>query len=78
MLINALRTTVGEARQKEVCRMARFEIYKDTAGNYPWRLKAANGTKIASSGESFDSKSNARRAAETVKSVAGTASIEEV
>jgi hypothetical protein len=57
--------------------MAKFEIYADAAGKYRWRLKASNGDKIASSGESFDSKSNAKRAAETVKATAGSATIEE-
>jgi uncharacterized protein YegP (UPF0339 family) len=58
--------------------MAKFEIYADSASKYRWRLKASNGQTIASSGESFDSKSNARRAAETVKSSAGSATIEDV
>jgi len=36
-------------------------------GSYRWRLKAANGQVVASSGEAFDSKANAQRAAENVK-----------
>lgn len=55
--------------------MAKFETYADTAGKYRWRLKANNGEKIASSGESFDSRSNARRAAENVKTNAPGATI---
>ena len=57
--------------------MAKFEVYADSAGKFRWRLKANNGEKIASSGESFNSRSNARRAAETVKSTAGSATIED-
>jgi uncharacterized protein YegP (UPF0339 family) len=56
---------------------ARFEIYADAAGNYRWRLKAANNETIASSGESFASKDNARRAARTVKSTAPNADVDE-
>jgi uncharacterized protein YegP (UPF0339 family) len=56
--------------------MWKFEIYADTAGNYRWRLKSSNGQTVASSGESFDSRSNAKRAAENVKANAGSASIE--
>jgi len=56
----------------------KFQIYPDAGGKYRWRLIAANGQNIASSGESFDSKSNARRAAENVRDNAGKASIEEV
>jgi len=55
----------------------KFHIYADSAGNYRWRLVASNGQTVASSGESFDSKSNARRAAENVKASAGTAEIVE-
>jgi uncharacterized protein YegP (UPF0339 family) len=52
---------------------AKFEVYKDTGGRYRWRLTAANGEKIASSGKSFDSESNPKRAAENVKANAGSA-----
>ena len=54
----------------------KFEIYEDTSGKYRWRLKDGNSVKIASSGESFDSHSNAKRAAENVKATAPQAVIE--
>lgn len=57
--------------------MWKFEIYADASSNYRWRLKAANGQIVASSGESFDSKSNAERAAENVRDNAGGATIED-
>ena len=41
----------------------RYEVYADSAGKYRWRLVAANGRKVASSGESFSSKSDATTAA---------------
>jgi hypothetical protein len=56
----------------------RFEIYADASGSYRWRLVASNGQIVASSGESFASKANARRAAESVKANAGKAEIVEV
>jgi len=56
----------------------KFEIYADAGGSYRWRLVSSNGQTIASSGESFDSKSNARRAAENVKENASKATIVEV
>jgi uncharacterized protein YegP (UPF0339 family) len=56
----------------------KFEIYPDAGEKYRWRLVASNGQNVASSGESFDSKSNARRAAENVKENAGQAAIVEV
>jgi uncharacterized protein YegP (UPF0339 family) len=57
---------------------ARFQIYADAAGKYRWRLKDSAGEKVASSGESFDTKSNAKRAAEIVKGTARDADIDDV
>ena len=56
----------------------KFEIYADASGNYRWRLVSSNGQTVASSGESFSSKANARTAAENVKARAGSAEIVEV
>jgi uncharacterized protein YegP (UPF0339 family) len=56
---------------------AKFVVYADSGGTYGWRLEASNGQTIASSGESFASKSNAREAAENVKVRAAEASITE-
>jgi uncharacterized protein YegP (UPF0339 family) len=55
----------------------RFQIYADAAGKYRWRLKDADGEKVASSGESFDTKSSARQAAEIVKGTAPDADIDD-
>lgn len=55
--------------------MWKFEVYKDQGGSFRWRLKAANGQTVASSGESFSSHANARTAAENVKANAGSAAV---
>ena len=54
----------------------RFEIYSDLAGKYRWRLKDGNSQIVASSGESFASRDNAKRAAQNVKATAPTASVD--
>lgn len=54
---------------------ARFDIFQDSAGKWRWRLFDGNNVNIATSGESFASHSNAKRAAENVKSSAPAASI---
>lgn len=46
-----------------------MQVYRAEDG-WRWRLKARNGRIVASSGERFDKKSNAIRAAETVLSMA--------
>lgn len=40
----------------------RVEVFRDTAGEWRWRVVAGNGRIIASSGESFTRKWSARRA----------------
>lgn len=56
---------------------ARTHAQAVAAGNWYWHLIAANGQKVATSGESFASKDNAKKAAENVKKNAGSAPIEE-
>ena len=55
----------------------KFQIYSDAAGKYRWRLKDADGEKVASSGDSFASVSEAKRAAKLVKETAPDAVIED-
>ncbi len=55
--------------------MQRFEAYEDIGGKWRWRLWAANGRIIASSGESFSSQAGALRAAEGVRANAPKATI---
>jgi uncharacterized protein YegP (UPF0339 family) len=62
--------------QNEKEKIMKFTIYKDSAGNYRWRLKSANGQTVASSGEAFASRANAVRAAENVRDNAGGAEID--
>ncbi|EMY68115.1 YegP family protein [Leptospira vanthielii] len=53
---------------------AKFEIYKDKAGEFRFRLKAANGEIIASS-EGYSSKQACENGITSVKNNAGTAEI---
>ncbi len=43
--------------------MSKFEIYEDSAGEFRWRLKAANGEDVASS-EGYSTREAAHRSAE--------------
>ncbi len=47
--------------------MSRFEVYQDSAGEWRWRLRAANHRIIAVSGEGFASAHNAHRAIRAVR-----------
>jgi uncharacterized protein len=44
-----------------------FEVYADQGGKYRWRFVVANGQTVATSGEGFASKGNAKRAIEEFK-----------
>mgnify|MGYP000548428266 CR=1 FL=1 len=53
----------------------RFEVYRDNADEWRWRLVVANGNIIADSGEGYASKQGAKRGIESVKSSAPAASV---
>jgi uncharacterized protein YegP (UPF0339 family) len=65
--------TRGAEGFKSNARTYAYETYLDSGGNYRWRAKPGNGQTVASSGDSFDNKSNATRAAENVRDNAGNA-----
>lgn len=44
-----------------------FEVYKDRAGEFRWRLIASNGRIIADGSEGYESKTGASRALENVQ-----------
>jgi uncharacterized protein YegP (UPF0339 family) len=54
--------------------MPKFEIYKDSAGKFRWRLKAPNGEIIAS-GEAYEAKESCKKGIESVKTNAPKAQI---
>jgi len=54
--------------------MAKFEIYKDAAGKFRFRLKAPNGEIIAT-GEAYASKDSCQKGIESVKTNAAKAQI---
>ncbi|MCK5081086.1 MAG: DUF1508 domain-containing protein [Candidatus Moranbacteria bacterium] len=49
--------------------MTKFEIFRDRAGEYRWRLIARNGQIVAAS-EGYTTKYSALRSAETIKALA--------
>ena len=55
----------------------RFESYTDKAGNYRFRLKAANG-QVIGAGEAYESESSCKAGIESVKRWAKEAKIKEV
>ncbi|MBM3121205.1 MAG: DUF1508 domain-containing protein [Chloroflexi bacterium] len=54
--------------------MSKFEVYKDRAGKYRWRLRATNGEIIASS-EGYSSKAACLGGIASVKRLASKAKV---
>jgi uncharacterized protein YegP (UPF0339 family) len=57
---------------------ATFEIYQDARKEHRWRLKAANGQVIATSGQGYKAKADCRHGVEVVQKEAAGAKVEEV
>jgi uncharacterized protein YegP (UPF0339 family) len=57
---------------------AKFELFRDSAGEYRWHLKAPNGKVIADSGEGYVSKVGAENGIAAVKADAPTAAVHEL
>ena len=48
----------------------KFEVFKDKAGEFRWRLKAANGQTLATGGQGYKEKADAKRGVELVQKAA--------
>ncbi|MEO7094564.1 MAG: DUF1508 domain-containing protein [Polyangiales bacterium] len=62
-LFLAHSAVAGDAKLK-------FELYKDKAGQFRWRLNAANGETLATSGEGYKAKASARKGIEKIRTAA--------
>jgi uncharacterized protein YegP (UPF0339 family) len=54
---------------------AEFELYKDQAGEYRWRLQAGNNEIIADSAEGYSSRAGAQEGIRDVQRIAPTAPV---
>lgn len=52
-----------------------FQLFKDNASEWRWRMVAGNGRIVADSGEGYSEKSSAKRAIENVQGDAGGADV---
>ncbi|WP_369335327.1 HVO_2922 family protein [Halostella sp. PRR32] len=55
---------------------ARFQLFRDRAGDWRWRLRHDNGNIIADSGEGYSSKQKAEQGLQSVKANAPGAEVE--
>jgi hypothetical protein len=54
----------------------KFELYKDSAGKFRFRLKASNGQVIAT-GEAYETRASAMKGIESVRKNAGAANLDD-
>jgi uncharacterized protein YegP (UPF0339 family) len=54
----------------------KFELYKDKAGKFRFRLKASNGQVIAT-GEAYETRASALKGIESVRKNAGDAALDD-
>src|SRR5262245_29141274 len=69
--------TAAAADESEKKSTATFEVYKDKAGEFRWRLRAQNTNVIASSGQGYSSKQACLDGIESVKKSAADAPVKE-
>ncbi|MEA2734975.1 MAG: uncharacterized protein QOE14_1426 [Humisphaera sp.] len=74
----AVRPAAAAAAPDGEKKAASFEVYKDKAGEFRWRLRMQNTKVIASSGEGYSSKESCLKAIESVKRVAADAPVKEI
>lgn len=55
----------------------KFEVYKDKAGKFRWRLLATNGQNVAS-GEAYETKAAALKGTEAVQRAAEGAKVDDI
>ena len=55
---------------------AKFELFKDKAGKFRFRLKAGNGEIIAAS-EAYNSKASAKKGIDSVRANAADAAVDD-
>jgi uncharacterized protein YegP (UPF0339 family) len=55
-----------------------FELYKDSASEFRFRLKTGDGVLLATSGKGYKTMADCQKVISTIKSTAGKAKVEEV
>ncbi|HEV2296853.1 MAG TPA: DUF1508 domain-containing protein [Tepidisphaeraceae bacterium] len=58
--------------------MGKFQIFQDKSGEYRWRLRAANGQIVATSGEGYVAKADAAWGIEICKQLMPSATTEDL
>jgi uncharacterized protein YegP (UPF0339 family) len=75
-MLMAMATTLdqglGQLHAQEGARKLKFEVYKDSAKEFRWRLKAGNGEILATAGQGYKAKADCKKSADRIKEEAAT------
>src|SRR5262245_17877138 len=68
-LLVALAVTSGNGRlqARQAGGKLKFEMYQDNAKEFRWRLKSANGSILATSGQGYKAKADCKNGVERIK-----------
>ena len=55
-----------------------FELYKDTADEFRFRLKTGDGVLLATSGKGYKTKADCQKVIDTIKNTVGRAKVEDI
>ena len=69
--------TAARNQAKDEKRGLTFEVYKDRADEFRWRLKAGNGAIIGVSGDGYKTKADCAHGIELIQEGAATAKVED-
>jgi uncharacterized protein YegP (UPF0339 family) len=73
----ALRTSAAPSAAGDEKVMAKFEVYKDKAGEFRWRLRATNTQILATSSDGYAAKRDCLHAIDSIKRAAANAPVED-
>lgn len=69
--------SVAQERPKADKAALTFEMFKDEGGDFRWRLKAANGRIVATSGQGYKAKADCQHGIDLIRKEAGKAKVDD-
>jgi uncharacterized protein YegP (UPF0339 family) len=78
--LDAVNAQVKKDKDKKspVASTAVFELYKDSAGEFRFRLKTGEGVLLATSGKGYKTKPDCQSVIDTIKNTVGRARVEDI
>jgi uncharacterized protein YegP (UPF0339 family) len=75
---SALESASAQDKKKQAAGTSVFELYKDTADEFRFRLKSDDGVLLASSGKGYKTRAECLKVIDAIKSTAAKAKLEDI